>query len=219
MRQLPSDKYNVAWFKLAEFISRGEKERALGIYRLLMHSFDDRALALQLEGDILLSFNDEGALERYEQAAEYYQKDGKATEAALVHEHIVLLKPDADFSMKKLIDFYEQTGNKIRLIEILDMLSKVLVKQKKYEELAMTLGSIGNSLNSSMLSKVYKTVVINLCQDKYVAKEIIMPYLQNALNLFAKNTDGTLNQFMETLKATREDIYQEACNYLKKESR
>ena len=74
MRQVPSDKYNIAWFKLAEFVSRGEKERALGLYRLLTHSFDDRALTYQLEGDLLLSFNDDSAQDRYRKAAEEYRQ-------------------------------------------------------------------------------------------------------------------------------------------------
>ncbi len=58
MKQVPSGKYTIAWFKLAECVSRGEKERALGVYRLLSHSLDDSALVCQLEGDIFLSFND-----------------------------------------------------------------------------------------------------------------------------------------------------------------
>ena len=94
MRQLPSDKYNVAWFKLAEFVGRGEKERALGLYRLLVHSFNDQALALQLEGDILLSFNDMNALEKYGSAALLYQERGRFIEAVAIYEHMIMLKPD-----------------------------------------------------------------------------------------------------------------------------
>ena len=62
MRHVPSDKYNIAWFRLAECVSRGEKERALGVYRLLAHSFGDEAFAHQLMGDLLLSFDDAQAL-------------------------------------------------------------------------------------------------------------------------------------------------------------
>jgi hypothetical protein len=39
----------VAWFKLADLITRKEKEKALNLYRLLSHSFEDRAYALQVE--------------------------------------------------------------------------------------------------------------------------------------------------------------------------
>ena len=73
MKQFSGDKYNVAWFKLAEFVARGEKERAMGLYRLLVHSFDDSAFAHQLEGDLLLSFDDTQAVEKYLEAAYLYE--------------------------------------------------------------------------------------------------------------------------------------------------
>ena len=91
MKEIQSDKYSVAWFKLAEFVGRGEKERALGLYRLLMHSFDDRAFTYQLEGDLLLSFNDEEAQDRYIQAARLYQEDGNVFKAVAVYEHLLFL--------------------------------------------------------------------------------------------------------------------------------
>ena len=52
----PSDKYTIAWFKLAECVAKGEKEKAFGVYRLLMHSLEDQAYAYQLEGDLLDAF-------------------------------------------------------------------------------------------------------------------------------------------------------------------
>ena len=58
MKQIPSDKYNVAWFTLAECVSRGEKVRAMSLYRLLVHSIKDGAFACQLKGDLLLAFRD-----------------------------------------------------------------------------------------------------------------------------------------------------------------
>lgn len=70
--------YCVAWFKLAEFIERGEKERALGMYRLLTHTVPDPAFTYQLEGDLLAAFGDTAiAQERYLTAAQLYcaQKD------------------------------------------------------------------------------------------------------------------------------------------------
>jgi len=92
MRYVPADKYNVAWFKLAECVSRGEKERALGVYRLLSHSFDDPAFARQLEGDIFFSFNDQdAAIERYADAARLYRASGRLLESLALYEHLVVL--------------------------------------------------------------------------------------------------------------------------------
>lgn len=110
MKEIPSDKYSVAWFKLAEFVGRGEKERALGLYRLLVHSFDDRAFAFQLEGDLLLSFNDAEAQQRYMQAARLYQEDGDMLKAAAVYEHLLFLDADNIFYKKQLAILYQSLG-------------------------------------------------------------------------------------------------------------
>src|SRR5438552_2660485 len=92
---MQTDKYTIAWFKIAECVSRGEKERALGVYRLLSHSFNDSAVARQLEADIYLSCNEvDRAIFLYRQAMEYYEKSGRTLEAAAVCEHLVFLLPD-----------------------------------------------------------------------------------------------------------------------------
>lgn len=88
MKQVPSDKYNIAWFRLAEYVARGEKERALGVYRLLSHSLDDSAFARQLEGDIFLSFGDSQALICYQDAAILYKNAGLLRKAVAVYEHL-----------------------------------------------------------------------------------------------------------------------------------
>jgi len=75
MKQTQFDKHTIAWFKIAECVSRGEKERALGVYRLLSHSFNDNAVARQLEADIYLSFEEyDAAIALYRIAMEMYQK-------------------------------------------------------------------------------------------------------------------------------------------------
>lgn len=94
MRLLRSDSYNVAWFKLADFVSRGEKERALSVHKLLMHSVQDEAVPYQLEGDILLAFDDDAALDRYHVAANIYKKASKMKQAASVYEHVTFFKQD-----------------------------------------------------------------------------------------------------------------------------
>jgi len=83
---------SIAWFKLAELISRGEKEKALNLYRLLSHSFEERAYILQLEGDILWAFEDKEAVDRYKQAAFLYQKENRAISAVAIYEHLITLQ-------------------------------------------------------------------------------------------------------------------------------
>ncbi len=111
MKQDRSDRYTVAWFKLAECISRGEKERALGVYRLLSHSFIDQAVARQLAGDIHLSFNnEEEAIVQYDKAADLYQKSKRLLEAAAVYEHLLTLQGDNVRFRKNIVDLYQQLG-------------------------------------------------------------------------------------------------------------
>jgi hypothetical protein len=109
MTQLPSDKFNIAWFKLAELVLRKEKERALYIYRLLVHSLQDEAVAAQLEGDLLFSFNDEKSLDCYIRAARLYERSDRCVEAIFIYEHLNSLRAP-EFN-NQLVHLYQRTGN------------------------------------------------------------------------------------------------------------
>src|SRR5271155_1567644 len=110
MRHVPSDKYNVAWFKLAECVSRGEKERALGVYRLLAHSFGDEAFAYQLMGDLLLSFDDAQAIVKYQEAADRYTREERWLEAAAVYENLLTFEPSSITYRKEIVRLYKETS-------------------------------------------------------------------------------------------------------------
>ncbi len=97
---------SVAWFKLAELIARKEREKALNVYRLLSHSLQDRAYALQLEGDILWSLDDRGAIERYKQAAYLYQKDKRWIEAIAIYENLLTIEQSKNDVWATLIPCY-----------------------------------------------------------------------------------------------------------------
>jgi len=117
-RQTPKETYCIAWFKLAECVSRKEKERALGVYRLLSHSIGDEALATQLEGDILLSFDDAAAFAKYKQAAELYQKHKRLPPAVGICEHILTVHPQDKWALHKLVDLYQELGIAKKLKEV-----------------------------------------------------------------------------------------------------
>lgn len=124
MKQQPSDSYSVAWFKLAEFVSRGEKVRAMGLYRLLAHSLEDQALVLQLEADLLRSFDDASAIERYEHAAQSYKATGRLMKAVSVYEHLIVLQPDQPLYRHAAIKLYTQLGISERALYHQEMLEK-----------------------------------------------------------------------------------------------
>jgi len=102
--------YSVAWFKLAELVSRGEKEKALNLFRLLSHSFEERAYSLQLEGDILWAFEDKDAVERYKQAAFLYKKEQKIMASIAVYEHLFTLEPRNYEFVSSLVKLYAQVN-------------------------------------------------------------------------------------------------------------
>lgn len=112
MKQTQFDKHTIAWFKIAECVSRGEKERALGVYRLLSHSFNDNAVARQLEADIYLSFEEhDAAIALYRIAMEIYQKSERSLEAVAVCEHLITMLPGDMLLRRQALKLYNTLGN------------------------------------------------------------------------------------------------------------
>lgn len=160
MKHLSSEKSTLAWFKLAEFVARGEKERALSIFRLLSHSLHNEALVFQLEGDILQSFNDEKAFESYKRAARTYQQNGELVQALTVYEQLdKLYTPSEDVLMalvtlyqkqhatiyavnsaKKLIDLFLKTGRVHEAHTVITLLqADTLIKAPLHEQFILAL--------------------------------------------------------------------------------
>lgn len=117
MRHVPNDKYTVAWFKLAECVAKGEKEKAFGVCKLLQYSFDDAAYALQLEADLLYAFQDVQALDKYEQAAQIYFTQQRYKEAAALYEDLALIQPEQTRYLTRLIEIYRKHKNQ-EIIEL-----------------------------------------------------------------------------------------------------
>lgn len=116
--QTGSKNASVAWFKLADLITRREREKALSVYRLLAHSFQDKAYALQLEGDILLFLNDsKGAFEKHKQAAFLYQTERKWVHAASLYEQLWMLDQQNTELIAQLLIFYSLVGDQERFIQ------------------------------------------------------------------------------------------------------
>jgi hypothetical protein len=98
---------SVAWYKLADLITRKEREKALNVYRLLSHSLEDRAYALQLEGDILWALaDDRAASEKYRQAAFLYRKEKRLINAIAICEHLVFLEKNKSELLVLLLELY-----------------------------------------------------------------------------------------------------------------
>ena len=182
----------VAWFRLAELITRREKEKALSLYRLISHSFDDKAYVLQVEGDILWALKDDNALEKYSQAAYLYKKEKKFLSAAAVYEHMFLLQPNNLNNLKSLILIYlllswpekfEQ-----RYLNVLNFVGSDLISQDSFFN--FTKNIINFAANSIDLNLKYLELdnileKNDFCEHKWAIKSII--------NLLKKNNNYIYN--------------------------
>ncbi|NDD55768.1 hypothetical protein EBZ39_18205 [bacterium] len=105
-RQQSQKERSVAWFKLADLIARGEREKALSVFRLLSHSLADKAYVLQIEGDILWYMDDTASIEKYRQAATLYQKEKRWINAIALQEHVLAMRPDSFEPLATLLLLY-----------------------------------------------------------------------------------------------------------------
>lgn len=142
MEQGPGGKSSLAWFKLAEFVSRGERERALSVYRLLMHTVDDPAFAKQLEGDLLSSFEQPGAFDSYMHAIELYRKNNKTAQAMAICEQVVRAFPTQPLFLDKLIELYQELPHSTRIYLAFGHLIEPLVQAHQTRSLVYALRMI-----------------------------------------------------------------------------
>ena len=157
MKHFPSEKYNIAWFKLSQLVSRGEKEKALGLYRLLSHSLDDKAYALQVEGDILWSFDDELATIKYEEAAFLYKKENKIVSAVGVYEHLLILDNENFDVLEILLECYSILDWSDKVLDRTSVLIEFYRSQKVSKDRVLKiLQLICNTYKSSKNEKSYK---------------------------------------------------------------
>lgn len=130
------EKYTVAWFKLSHYIARKEKERSLALYRLLAHSMENSAYALQLEGDILWAFNDPQAFDRYYQAAQQYATKKQYLHAAMLYEQILAYggKPSLDYA-RELTIWFSHVSHKEKIAIYAALWEQSIIDRSAWNEL------------------------------------------------------------------------------------
>jgi tetratricopeptide (TPR) repeat protein len=205
----------VAWFALAECISRGEKERALGVYRLLSHSFDDRALKVQLEGDILWSFRDEGAIKKYQEAAELYKKEGRQLEAAAVFEHITTLVPDSLYYRDVLMQLHLAMGNAAKVGNHALIFLEIAGAQQEFSRMNEVVSQLEQVLESSQCAQLYQQYVVSTLKYQETPHDSVLVYMKKAIDLLvAYNQSRVLQQFLSTIQVLNSRYYQQACRFI-----
>ncbi len=216
MRYLPSDKYNVAWFKLAECVSRGEKERALGVYRLLSHSFDDLAFASQLEGDILFSFEDPiGAIAKYDQAVALYKKSNRLLEAAAVCEHVITMAPETADYIRILVDLYKKLRLTDRVITYLQMLFALTLGHDDLINARLLLEELDQYADAQNTVVERQELIFASLRDSACDFEPLRVHIEQVLDgLLALDDQVALQQFLAHVEATHPAASEHAHLYL-----
>lgn len=215
MKQVPSDNCNIAWFKLAECVARGEKERALNVYRLLSHSIEDSALAYQLEGDILSSFNDDDALDRYRQAAHMYQDAGQFLEAAAVYEKLLILTDDNISYAQCLISIYKELNLSHKAAQWLYFVLMKYLDDKILDKAIRIVEQLEDLDEKQWSAQAHVQVIWVLLEDDHIQSKKVMHYIKKALDdLIALHDNQQLQKLLSQLKALHTDFYHKACAYM-----
>ncbi len=213
MRLLASESYNVAWFKLADFIARGEKERALTVHRLLMHSIQDEALPYQLEGDILLAFDDAAALDRYHIAANLYKKAGKIQQAASLYEHVSLFKDDERI-LEALFDVYLTLKNETGMLDTFSRLSKVCLQNNKFNFILnlfhRNLLKVPESLQGLLGVRFVRALILYDEKNRQISM-----YMNQTIDMLEQqNKKEDLYMFLSQLEGLNKSLYENAQAYI-----
>jgi len=219
MKHIPQDKYNVAWFTLAECIARKEKVRALGVYRLLAHSIDDVAFRRQLEADILLAFQDDVAITKYKEAAQVYRQEGRLLEAIAVYEHLHALEPEAIDHVESLIQLYELAKISNKIIIHVRELFQMMMQNQKLDPAADTLKLLDSLVSPDQSAQEHQQLVFALIRDER-PKYKVLEHLRAAIHgLMISEDSKALQKFLATLEALDSTYRSEANILLQKDER
>jgi tetratricopeptide (TPR) repeat protein len=204
------EKKTIAWFTLAECVSRGERERAFGVYRLLSHSLDDRALAFQLEADLFCAFNmATEALEKYDKAMKIYKQAGKLLEAAAVCEHMRLLDAYNLSYTQHALELYSSLQFEDRAADLLVLLVTTYAKQGSYDAACGVANAVHELHNYGKQGFCYERVVAALSSMQQVPIHVRSLYVQKAIDAYLQHgAQESITQFLGNLSARDQEAYQ-----------
>ncbi|MFS8507366.1 MAG: hypothetical protein LVQ75_04750 [Candidatus Babeliales bacterium] len=210
---------NVAWFKLAEFIRRGEKERALSLYRLLTHSLPDKSFLKKLEADIWFVFDIQQAQLLYEHAANLYKQDGKIMQSLLIFEKLAYQFPKNFQYQQTIIEFCKE----------LQLFEKMLLWQLEHCTLLLEQGSLEKAKNifitlehqlkDAQIFLFHRLFVIAALKNQYAEQKTIEQSLYKAIDgLLRTGAQQETQQFLSTVQGLNSLWHKDAIVYLEKQT-
>jgi hypothetical protein len=211
MKNEMKDTYSVAWFRLAECISRREKERALGVYRLLSHSFENRAIKYQLEGDILLAFDDRlQAVDRYEKAAQAYLEQQEFSQAAAVYDHLFFISGKQSY-VETVIALYAERKDAARVVRYLHHACQIMLQRNDVSAVAQVCDRF--SADEHEHRAFITELTYRVLEDALIAEDMKSTMLKRTLKELGADVQA-LGIFLANIKAKGLHFYQQACVYL-----
>lgn len=219
MSQATEHQYQVAWFKLSNLIQRKEKERALGIHRLLMHTIDNPAFAKQLEGDLLVAFNDLDARNSYTESARLYRTKHQLSHATAVYEQLVKIFPHEPLFLQTLVTYYLELNHPTRIVLSLENLIEPLIGAHQEQETLDAIKHVSVILAPSDQATLYTQVVIQLIKAGSAQQELIQQLIKNVVILLSDNPQER-DLFINTLNAlhTTQSEFARTCIITQKRS-
>lgn len=216
MRYIPRDKYTIAWFKLAECVAKGEKEKAFGVYRLLMHSLEDQAYAYQLEGDLLGAFQDERSTEKYAYAAQLYFQNRRFKESAALYEELIFLDPSHNRYLQQLIVIYKEHKSKELFKAKMQKLFAQLLEQAAYEKAILVMNDLKMIEEAVSVLSYYQQLIERAIHDHTFCPEKARHIVYDSLDFTIKENESLLSSHLTFIEQSSGKWHAIACDYLKK---
>lgn len=203
---------NLAWFKLSEFISRGEKERAFSIYKVLILAFDNKAFCLLVEGDLHANFHEnQEALSKYLEAARLYESEQDTFLQSIAYESIVKVSKSLNY-WKKLLELYQLIGYKRKILFALKTIFYISLENKSEAEAKEALDQVCK-LDSCMEEE--EALALYQLQQKTEKKDALNNISKILETHFTKGNSKSLQKFLSKLEALDKETYENVVTQMK----
>jgi tetratricopeptide (TPR) repeat protein len=204
-----AEQYTIAWFTLAECVSRGERERAFGVYRLLAHSLDDRALVAQLEGDLCCAFKMiSQAIDAYLIATRLYRQAGRLLEAASVLEHICNLDQENVQHKHNLAELYGILQLDARVSDLVVDLALFSAARGSYDVILAVIPSIERLHSYGNRAWCYASLLQALHEKEHIPTHILYTLAKEATDAYLRHGDDiALKEYIAKVKTFSGDVY------------
>ena len=216
MKQALSEKSSLAWFKLAEYVGRKEKERALALYRLLIHSLGENvAFIKKLEADLLFHFDHKEAETLYLTAAHVYKQMGSNREAFLLYRFLAFHYPDSLHYKEQSLELASYFFENNTIAYCAQQLYSALLEKELFEKAASLFVQYESFLKIKNKIDCCQKFVVKALTYSRAEEDLVQPFLYKALDgLKRVGGNQEMNKFLDQIKGLNSSWYQDARIYV-----